>query len=474
MKSFFIVFFFIISCLVILGFNLRQNAPSLSIPSALAIRQNLKVDIKTLGDLEAKRSITIASSVKGDQGKIIDIIADGTYVQPDDVLIRLDPSPFEEKVEKLKGQIKEQKGYVKSLKHSLKWEIIQSKNKNRIAELELEAAQLELEKIKSGDGPQEIFRLKAAMQKALLKWDELKIYSKDLLELEKEGFLNQIETKQVEKRLNEEEEAYDLAKQQYDSYIQQAFPMMVKRAETSLKKAEINLEETAKGGHYTVNKSRLFIAEAQELLADLNRQLDEAKKELLETTIQAPSHGMVVLREEYRSSQKRKPRIGDYVLKNQPLIDLPDLSAMVMKTKVREADLFKVEIDKRSLIEVDAYPSMLFKGKVISIGILALAESFGLNDEKYFEVLIALEESDQKLRPGMTARATIEVEQVNGVVTIPIHAIYAEENNHYCYIKHPSQGYVKQKIELGISNQHFSEVKSGLSEGDVVCLVNPG
>src|SRR5947209_3723620 len=105
---------------VIVGFNLLEHrAPSPNIPFAFVNRQDLKVEVKTVGELEAARSITIASSVKGDQGKIIDLIADGVYVQPGQILVRLDPTPFEEKVEKLQAQAKEQEAYITSLEQTL-------------------------------------------------------------------------------------------------------------------------------------------------------------------------------------------------------------------------------------------------------------------------------------------------------------------------------------------------------------------
>ncbi len=163
------------------------------------IRRHLLVEIKTVGELEAARSMIIASSIKGDLGKIINLIADGVTVQPGEVLIKMDTSPFEEKIEKLQAQIKEQEACFKALEHALEWEKSQAEHENSTAAYEVETAQLELDKIVYGDGPQETSRLKGVMQKAWLKYEELNAYSHDLMELEAQGFLNPVEVKQAQK-----------------------------------------------------------------------------------------------------------------------------------------------------------------------------------------------------------------------------------------------------------------------------------
>jgi HlyD family secretion protein len=459
---------------LILGFNLfKQTSVVPKIPTAFAMKQDLKVEIKTVGELEAARSISIASSIKGDQGKIIDLIADGVYVQPGQVLIRLDPTPFEEKIEKLQAQMKEQEAYITTQEQTLEWETIQADHKNRTAAFEVETAKLELDKIIYGDGPQEMSRLKGAMQKAWSKYDELNAYSHDLMELKAQGFLNVSEIKQVQKKLAEEQESYEMAKQQYESYAQHVYPMQVKKAETSLKRAQVSQEETIKSGFYSIAKSRALLDQAKQMLTDSLLQLREAKKELDQTEIIAPAPGMVVLREEYRSSQRRKPRVGDILVKNQPLIDLPDLSSMVVKTRVREVDLYKVGIGKKATIEVDAYPQLSFTGTITSIGVLALADIGRVSEEKYFEVRIALDEGDPCLRPGMTTRVTIHAHEAKDILTIPLHSVFDEHKHTYCYVFSPWNLYEKREVQLGISNEQWIEVKTGLQEEECVCLLNP-
>jgi HlyD family secretion protein len=465
---------FLVGFASILGFNaFKKTSPTTAIPTVFAIKQDLKVEIKVSGELEAAHSISIASTIKGDQGKIIDLIVDGVYVQPGQVLVKMDPTPFEDKVEKLLTQLKEQEAYIAALEQTLEWEKSQAEHKNRTAIYEIETATLELDKIIYGDGPQEISRLKGAMQKAWLKYDELNAYSNDLMELEVQGFLNTTEIRQAQKKLAEEREVYEMAKLQYESYIQHVYPMQVKKAETSLKRAQVNEEETAKLGIYNVSKASALLNQAQQGFIDDSLQLMEAKKELAQTEIIAPAPGMVVHREDYRSGQRRKPRVGDILVKNQPLMDLPDLSSMVIKTRVREVDLFKVGIGKKATIEVEAYPQLSLQGVIVSIGVLALNDSGRTSEEKYFEIRIALDKSDPSLRPGMTTRAIIHAQEAHEILTIPLHAVFDDHKQAFCYVVLSNNVYEKREIKIGMSNEQWVEVRDGLKEGDCVCLLNP-
>lgn len=451
----------------------KGTAPLPLIPTLLPIRQDLKVEIKTVGELEAAHSLIIASSIKGDQGKIIDLIQDGVSVEPGQVLIRLDPTPFEEKRVALETQVKEQEAYLSLLEQTIEWEKNKADHETRTVVYEVEVARLELDKILYGEGPQERARLKGVMQKAKMKVEELASYSQDLIQLEEQGFLNHAEVKLAQKKLVEEEEAYAGARLQYESYVEHVLPMQIKKGEMQLKRAELKQEESAKAGLYQIAKSVALFEQGKQALADLLAQLQEAEREVVQTEIVAPASGMVVLREDYRGGQRRKPRVGDILVKNQPLIDLPDLSAMIVKTRVRERDLFKVDIGKKATVKVDAYPHLSFAGTVSLIGILALSDLGRASEEKYFEVRIALEKSAPCLRPGMTAHVTLHAQEAPQALTVPLQTVFCEEQETFCYAFDPFKGYEKRPVCLGISNEQWVEVLAGVKEEEKLCLLPP-
>ena len=102
------------------------------------------------------------------------------------------------------------------------------------------------------------------------------------------------------------------------------------------------LEQTGKSSGFQVGKAIASEKNAEGALTAARSSLEIARAELEKTTITAPIAGIAVLRDEFRNGEKRKPMVGDTVWQNQPLLDLPDLSSMVVKTLVREVDLHKV------------------------------------------------------------------------------------------------------------------------------------
>jgi HlyD family secretion protein len=442
------------------------------ISTYVAVKRSFPIEVRSVGELEASRSTSVSCSIRNDVPKIIDLISDGTNVNTNDLLVKIDPTPYEKKIEELQASIMDAESQIVALQHALNWEMEQMMHEAKDSEYEMESAELELDKIINGDGPLEKARLHATMQKAQVKFEELNSFSDDLIVLEEQGFLNPAEMRLTQKKLQEEKETYENAKLQYESYVQHVYPIQIKKAESSLKRLVNKQEEMKKSGGFKIAKAQIAYAQAQQQLEDTKRQYRDALQELAFTEIRAPSSGMVVLRDDYRSGQKRKPRVGDTLVRNQAILDLPDMSTMIVKTKVREIDLYKVDINKPVTIEVDAYPNLQFEGKVVFIGILAISDVVRPGDEKNFEVKVELSKTDPRLRPGMTSRVVIHAGKVEDTLTVPIHSVFESNKEHYCYV---SRGniYVKQPIEIGLNNEQWVAVLSGINENDRVCLSMP-
>ncbi len=430
-------------------------------------RRSFPVNVHAVGELEALQSTVISSPIRGDMGKIIALVKDGASVKKNDVLVRMDPTPFEEKIEEIKGKLQQQEILVEACEQALEQEISSTEHEQKMADFDLEQAAMDYNKIIHGDGPMEISRLKSIMNKAKSKLEEMIGYVDDLLFLEEQGYVNENERRQAEKKVEEERENYESARDQYESFIQHAYPIQVKKAEASLERAKLKKEETLKNCGFKIGKAYAQVDHAKREYEECKNQLHHAKWELSLTEIVAPSDGMVVLREEYRAGQRRKPIVGDVLIKNQPLLDLPDLRSMAVKTKVREVDLHKIGMNKAVTIEVDAYPDLLFTGKVQWVGVLAQTDFAKANEEKFFEVKVLIDEPNEQLRPGMTARIVIHADYVDEGMTIPIHAVFFHNKHPFCYVDEGKK--IKSRpITMGATNEQWASVNEGLALGERV------
>jgi HlyD family secretion protein len=434
--------------------------------------ENFTVDVNAVGELEAANSTIIASTIPTDNSKIIYIIADGASVNPGDPLVKIDPTPYEVKVAELKLKITDQENALQALEKNYIWETSQSEIELKVAALEVESAELELSKIVTGDGPMDISRLKSAMLKAQGIVEEMQGYYNELLELEKEGFVNFAELKQAEKKLQDGKETLEVATLQHDSFVNHVYPMQIKKGESQVKRAKIRLDEVSKSTEFRISKAATAVNQAKAQLKELANQLRWAEYDLSMTEIKATTPGMVVLRDEFRQGQRRKPRIGDLAVKNQPLLDLPDLNSLIVKSKIREMDLHKIALGKLATIEVDAYPEMAFPGKIIHIGVLALPDTNRFGEEKYFEVHVALENTDMRLRPGMTARVIVHAADLKETISVPFQAVFDIRKQSYCYVKN-GNGYEMRPVVPGACNEKWIQIKSGLEVGEIVALSTP-
>jgi HlyD family secretion protein len=469
-----------VTAILVIGFgivgSIIRTTPSTianrNILLADVVPRSFDVQIASMGELEASRSHIIASSIKGDLGKLIYLIPEGSKVSAGDILIKMDPTPFEEVISALQEKIRAKETTLETLNKSLEWEKQQVYHDLKASEFDVETAELELNRVINGDGPQEIAKLNAAVQKTHAQFTELEGYMHDLKALEEQGFLNPSEIKQAQRKLDEEKEAYEGAKLQYDSYVMYVHPMNVKKAETALKRALNKKEETVRSGEFRIGKESAHFALAQHELNDLIKNLRNAKYELSMTEVKAPTPGMVVHRDEYRSGLRRKPRIGDILIKNQPLLDLPDLDSMIVKTRVREVDLCKIQIGHPVTLKVDAYPNLILSGYVSSIGVLALVDPAHMGEEKYFDVVVSLNSGDLKLRPGMTTRLIIHAAHVSEAISVPVHAIFEYAKQTYCYVL-DQNGFIVNPVKVGHCNDEWVEISTGLEVGQQVSLTYP-
>lgn len=449
---------------------LKMRSPDAQVAGAAVSSFDIKVN--AVGALDAAQSNMINSPLRGDRGKIISLISDGTRVQAGEILVRLDPSPFEEEVLRLTGEMRSRESAVRALEQVLEWEKSELERQIETTEYNLRIAQLELEKVKNGEGPLQLAQLRSETDKAKQELSRYSSYLHDLEELEKKGYRNPMEISQAREKVAQFGEAYGVAQEKYNSYKDYVFPTLTETALAKIGKAKMEKEQTRKEGVFKVAKAVAELDKSRREFETARARLDQSQEELNKTVIRAPMPGIAILSESFYGNQKRKPRVGDAVLQGQPLVYLPDVSSMVVKTEVREVDIHKIAAGQHATVHVDAYPDLVFSGTVNSVGVLAAERPESGKGEKYLQVTVAIQGEDPRLRPGMTARVSIMVDAVKDVLSVPLAAVYSEEGGKYCFVA-SGAGFRKAGVTVGRQNEDLAEILSGLKAGEQVSLIKP-
>jgi HlyD family secretion protein len=194
-------------------------------------------------------------------------------------------------------------------------------------------------------------------------------------------------------------------------------------------------------------------------------QASPGQAQLARTEVRADVPGIVVYRDVFFGSEQRKPQVGDQVWANQPLLILPDISKMVVETRVRETDIHKVEKNQNVTVRVQAYPDLKLSGKVTLVGTLAQEEK-ERRGVKFFGVTIQINESEPRLRPGMTAAIEIQVERRAQTLRVPLEAVFERDGQHLCYVA-TRPGLVAREVVVGLEPRLRGH-RARTAEGDRV------
>ncbi|AKM81312.1 MAG: Efflux transporter, RND family, MFP subunit [Candidatus Pacebacteria bacterium GW2011_GWF2_38_9] len=148
-------------------------------------------------------------------------------------------------------------------------------------------------------------------------------------------------------------------------------------------------------------------------------------------------------------------------------------SALIIKTTsenwvivaINENDIVEVAPEQKAVVLIDALSEIELPATVQRVDEFATISS----DVAVYYVYLTLDESNQQLRPGMTAQVSITTQEKNDILLIPNTAIKPYQGEKAVQIfDEKTQSTVYQPVKIGLSGDVSSEVLSGLSEGQKI------
>ncbi len=258
--------------------------------------------------------------------------------------------------------------------------------------------------------------------------------------------------------------------------------------------------------NYDIAKAAL--ASSQFEMARAEGALRQIRDALSKTTIYSPADGTV---------SSLPARVGERVVGTSQfagteVMRIANLSNMEAVVNVNENDVVNVKAGDTARIHVDAYPDQTIKGVVREIASTALTRNAGSQEEvTNFEVKISIPNPPVQLRPGMSATADVETATVQNAIVVPIQSVTvrnlesdlspeerekqtvknrAQDGDNKAELTNENQEKLKererreklqrvvfvkngekvrqQKVDTGIADSTYIEVKSGLRPGDEV------
>ena len=251
-------------------------------------------------------------------------------------------------------------------------------------------------------------------------------------------------------------------------------------AEAGLELAEMNyerirdLQERQFVSRSDLDEARSSLRQAEAQVRVRNHALERAQRELDRTTITAPTDGIII---------SRDVDVGQTVAASlsAPILFqiAADLRQMQIHANVSEADIGRVADGQLVRFQVDAYRDREFVGEVVQVRNAPLVE----DNVVHYETIIAVDNDERLLKPGMTAEVNVITDEVHNVVRVRNNALRArlpdnirpedpaedEEMDGLVYIFDDGELMAK-RVKTGLSDGTYTEIIAGLEEGDVLAV----
>ncbi len=204
------------------------------------------------------------------------------------------------------------------------------------------------------------------------------------------------------------------------------------------------------------------IERAEDSVEDAQISVDNLSDTLDNYTVKAPINGTVV---------HKALKAGESTENGATLCMIYDLSYLTVTLAVDELDIMSVSVGQRATVTADAVVGKVFEGTVTRVGVNGTT-SGGVTT---YPVDVRID-STSGLLPGMNVDIVIVVKEVTGALSIPSDAL-ARGNRVLRKTADGTtgagapDGYEYVNVEIGMADESFVQIVSGLSEGDTIAYI---
>ncbi|HET9526983.1 MAG TPA: efflux RND transporter periplasmic adaptor subunit [Pyrinomonadaceae bacterium] len=386
----------IIAAVMLAGFYFwGSDASTPQYMTARVERGNLRNTVTATGALQAVTTVQVGSQASG---TIAALYADfNSVVKKGQVIAQLDPSTAKAQVDQARANLQQARASLANAQAA----VVNSRAGVSDAQARSLAARSTVQNNQAGvSGAQaNVAVLKAQQDDALslLKQQE---------SLLKAGVIAQRDYDVAMTAYRTAEARYNQAVAQLDQ---------AKLAEQSASSAGIAQSQAAiEQSQAQVQQSQAQVQQAAAQVQQAQAQLSLAEVNLSHTTIASPIDGVVV---------SRDVNVGQTVaasLSAPTLFTIAnDLTQMQVIANIDQADIGLVEQAKSVRFTVDAFPGKDFDGKIAEMRL----NPVNVQNVVTYNVVINVENPEQKLKPGMTANLTITIDERNNVLKVPNSAL---------------------------------------------------
>lgn len=239
------------------------------------------------------------------------------------------------------------------------------------------------------------------------------------------------------------------------------------QARNRYEQAQVDLAHREGAKQTGVDVQRAGVKEAQ-------AKVDRTRETIAGLTLRAPTSGYVQLSENtngltvlFFGMQVPTFQLGDSARPGQMVAQIPDMSGWEVSAQIPETDRAFLATGQSAIVRPKAMPGREFKGHISLLG-----GSAGNAWNRTFNCRIALSDTDDGLRPGLSVDVVITVETLAKVLWVPSQAVFEREGRWFIYRQAP-EGYVSHPVTI-VRRTESQAVVTGIDEGVTIALAEPG
>lgn len=182
--------------------------------------------------------------------------------------------------------------------------------------------------------------------------------------------------------------------------------------------------------------------------------------------MRSPIEGLVVINQIWKGGSMGEVLEGDEVRPGQPIMQVVNPKSMEVRARVNQADIPFLKPGQRAEFRLDAFPDLIFKGKLERIA--AMGTPSGMNEYvRSFAAVFSIEGSDAHLLPDLAAAVDAELARRQSALIVPRDAVLNESGKTYIRVRR-GNAWDKREVKILGENNVEVAVESGIEPGDVV------
>jgi len=150
------------------------------------------------------------------------------------------------------------------------------------------------------------------------------------------------------------------------------------------------------------------------------------------------------------------------------LMGFADLSRLLINAHVNQLDAGKLSVGQIMVVHSPDSSDQDYQARIEFIAPLATVK----NNIKGFEVRGVIEGNRESMRPGVSVSITVPIGKAEGVVSLPVTAIFERDGKMVVYVLKGKENECRNVV-VGLMDSSRVEIKSGVGEGEEVLMVAP-